>query len=99
MDLITVAKFLFTASVIVFSSWLSQKRPDLAGFVMMSMISSTRTLASGDAGGQERLMKRALRRSSMLFSVIVLRFLVYPGRLCVRWLYLDVIIINDNHYD
>ena len=56
MDLITVAKFLFTASVIVFSSWLSQKRPDLAGFVMMSMISSTRTLASGDAGGQERLM-------------------------------------------
>jgi hypothetical protein len=35
----------------------------------------------------------------MLFSVIVLRFLVYSGRPYVRWLYLDVIIINDNHYN
>ena len=35
----------------------------------------------------------------MLFSVIVLQFLVYPGRLYLRWLSLDEIIINDNHYD
>jgi hypothetical protein len=44
-------------------------------------------LASGDAGGQERLMYRALRRSSMLFLVIVLRFQVYPGRLYVTGLF------------
>ena len=34
MDSVTVAKFLFTASVNVFSSWLSQKRPKLAGFII-----------------------------------------------------------------
>ena len=40
MDLVTIAKFLFTASVIVFSSWLSQKRPDLAGFIIASPLAS-----------------------------------------------------------
>ena len=45
MDLITVAKFLFTASVIVFSSWLSQKRPDLAGFIIALPLASLLALA------------------------------------------------------
>ena len=45
MDLVTVAKFLFTASVIVFSSWLSQKRPDLAGFIIALPLASLLALA------------------------------------------------------
>ena len=45
MDLVTVAKFLFNASVIVFSSWLSQKRPDLAGFIIASPLASLLELA------------------------------------------------------
>ena len=45
MDLATIAKFLFTASVIVFSSWLSQKRPDLAGFIIASPLASLLELA------------------------------------------------------
>ena len=40
MDMITLGKFLFTASVIVFSSWLSQKRPDLAGFIIALPLAS-----------------------------------------------------------
>ena len=45
MDLVTLAKFLFTASVIVFSSWLSQKRPDLAGFIIALPLASLLALA------------------------------------------------------
>ena len=45
MDLATIAKFLFTASVIVFSSWLSQKRPDLAGFIIALPLASLLALA------------------------------------------------------
>jgi len=45
MDLVTVAKLLFTASVIVFSSWLSQKRPDLAGFIIALPLASLLALA------------------------------------------------------
>ena len=45
MDLVTLAKFLFTASVIVFSSWLSQKRPDLAGFIIAIPLASLLALA------------------------------------------------------
>jgi hypothetical protein len=45
MDLVTVAKFLFTASVIVFSSCLSQKRPDLAGFIIALPLASLLALA------------------------------------------------------
>ena len=48
MDLITVGKFLFTASVIVFSSWLLQKRPDLAGFIVASPLASLLELALTD---------------------------------------------------
>ena len=45
MDLVTVAKFLFNASVIVFSSWLSQKRPNLAGFIIALPLASLLALA------------------------------------------------------
>ena len=45
MDLVTVTKFLFTASVIVFSGWLSQKRPDLAGFIIALPLASLLALA------------------------------------------------------
>ena len=45
MDLVAVAKFLFTASVIVFLSWLSQKCPDLAGFIVALPLASLLTLA------------------------------------------------------
>ena len=40
MGSVTVAKFLFTASVNVFSSWLSQKRPKLAGFIIALPLAS-----------------------------------------------------------
>ena len=45
MDLVTQAKFLSNASVIVFSSWLSQKRPDLAGFIIALPLASLLGLA------------------------------------------------------
>ena len=45
MNSVTIAKFLFTASVIVFSSWLSQKRPDLAGFIIALPLVSLLALA------------------------------------------------------
>ena len=45
MDSVTVAKFLFTASVNVFSSWLSQKRPKLAGFIIALPLASLLALA------------------------------------------------------
>ena len=45
MDLATIAKLLITASVIVFSSWLSQKRPDLAGFIIALPLASLLALA------------------------------------------------------
>ena len=40
MGTITVANFQFTASVIVFSSRLSQKCPDLAGFIIALPLAS-----------------------------------------------------------
>ena len=45
MDSVTVAKFLFTASVNVFWSWLSQKRPKLAGFIIALPLASLLALA------------------------------------------------------
>ena len=45
MDLVTAAKFIFTASFIVFSSWLSQKRPDLAGFTIALPLASLLAVA------------------------------------------------------
>ena len=45
MGTITVANFQFTASVIIFSSWLSQKRPDLAGFIIALPLASLLALA------------------------------------------------------
>ena len=45
MDLVTQAKFLSNASVIVFSSWLSQKCPDLAGFIIALPLASLLALA------------------------------------------------------
>ena len=45
MGTITVANFQFTAAVIVFSSWLSQKRPDLAGFIIALPLASLLALA------------------------------------------------------
>ena len=45
MDLVTVAKFLFTASVSVFSSGISQKRLDFAGFIIALPIASLLALA------------------------------------------------------
>ena len=45
MDPVTVAKFLSTASVNVFSSWLSQKRPKLAGFIIALPLASLLALA------------------------------------------------------
>ena len=45
MYLFTAAKFLFTASVSVFSSWLSQKRPNLADFVIVLPLASLLALA------------------------------------------------------
>ena len=45
MDLATIAKFLFTASVIVISKWLSQKRPGLAGFIIALPLASLLALA------------------------------------------------------
>ena len=40
-----MAKFLFTASVNVFLSWLSQKRPKLAGFIIALPLASLLALA------------------------------------------------------
>lgn len=45
MDSVTVATFLFTASVNVFSSWLSQKRPKLAGLIIALPLASLLALA------------------------------------------------------
>ena len=45
MGTITVANFQFTASVIVFSSRLSQKHPDLAGFIIALPLASLLALA------------------------------------------------------
>ena len=45
MDLVTVANYLITASVNVFSSWLSQKRPNLAGFIVALPLASLLALA------------------------------------------------------
>ena len=56
MDLVTLAKFLLTASVIVFASWLSQKRPDLAGFIIALPLASLLALARAHLqhGGAEK---------------------------------------------
>ena len=62
---------------------------------MMSMMLSTSLLASGDAGGLVRLMYRACFSSSMLTSVIVLRFLAHPDRLCLLWLVLVTTPISN----
>ena len=45
MATITIIKFAITASVIVFASWLSQKRPDLAGFIIALPLASLIALA------------------------------------------------------
>lgn len=34
MELMALAKVTVTTSVIVFASWLSQKKPELAGFII-----------------------------------------------------------------
>lgn len=45
MELMTLAKIAFTASVIVFASWLSQKKPELAGFIIALPLASLLALA------------------------------------------------------
>ena len=53
-------------------------------------------MAWGDAGEQNRLINRALKAIDL-----VLRYctVLYTSHLCVWWLNLDVIIINENHHD
>ena len=70
MYLVTAAKFLFTASISVFSSWLSQKRPNLADFVIVLPLASLLALAlahlkHGDAE------KRIASGQSILWAVPV----------------------------
>ena len=84
MDLATIAKFLFTASVIVISKWLSQKRPDLAGFIIALPLASLLALAlahlqHGDAEksiafGQSILLAVSV---SYLFFLIVFCTKIY----------------------
>ena len=45
MELMTLAKIAFTASTIVFASWLSQKKPELAGFIIALPLASLLALA------------------------------------------------------
>lgn len=45
MELMTLGKIVFTASVIVFASWLSQKKPELAGFIIALPLASLLALA------------------------------------------------------
>jgi hypothetical protein len=45
MDLMTLAKIVFTATVIVFASWLSQKKPELAGFIIALPLASLLAMA------------------------------------------------------
>jgi len=45
MELMTLGKIVFTASVIVFASWLSQKKPELTGFTIALPLASLLALA------------------------------------------------------
>ena len=45
MEPMTFTKIILTASVIVFASWLSQKKPELAGFIVALPIASLLALA------------------------------------------------------
>src|SRR6056300_161315 len=45
MELMTLAKIAFTASIIVFASWLSQTKPELAGFIIALPLASLLALA------------------------------------------------------
>ena len=47
MSYLLFLKLLFTASIIVISSWLSQKKPELAGFIIALPIASLIALALG----------------------------------------------------
>ena len=58
MELMTLAKIAFTASIIVFASWLSQKKPELAGFIIALPLASLLALAL--AHFQHAMLKRVL---------------------------------------
>src|SRR6056300_1795238 len=45
MTIVTLFKFVVVASVIAFASWLSQKRPELAGFIIALPLASLLALA------------------------------------------------------
>ena len=45
MELINLGKVVFTASIIVFASWLSQKKPEFAGFIIALPLASLLALA------------------------------------------------------
>ena len=47
MSYLLILKLFFTASIIVISSWLSQKKPELAGFIIALPIASLIALAFG----------------------------------------------------
>ena len=47
MTIVTLFKFVVVASVIAFASWLSQKRPELAGFIIALPLASLLALALG----------------------------------------------------
>jgi hypothetical protein len=75
--LVAVAKFLFTTSVIVFSIWLSQKRPDPAGFIIALPLASLLALALAHLkhGGAE---KRIAFGRSILLAVPVSHVFFIP---------------------
>ena len=47
MAIVTLFKLVVAASVIAFASWLSQKRPELAGFIIALPLASLIALALG----------------------------------------------------
>ena len=47
MSYLLILKYLVTASIIVFASWLSQKKPELAGFIIALPLASLIALALG----------------------------------------------------
>ena len=78
--MVTVAKFLFAALVIVFSSWLSQKRPDLDGFIIALPLASLIALAlahlqHGDAEERFAFGQRVLLAVPVFYLFFILFFI------------------------
>ncbi len=72
-----ILKVLLTASIIVFASWLSQKKPELAGFIIALPLASLIALALGHVqhGNSEASI---LFAKSILIGVLVSYLFFYP---------------------